>query len=295
MLAGCGWLSTTEPEAAQAVRTAETVADGITAGKSHVVWDCLTDQQQRDVNGLVHRVAEKLPAEPWDNLFQVIELWGKALKEKREFALNCPTLKQGHAELKQYGNPLAAFLMKLAKSDVRDLEQLKTADVGAILKQLDPELLKAIPALLQSSPELRESGVTRENYEQMMKHLATASFTLDEHDEKSAKVFMPIGEGQVVEFPFIKSTNRWVPEIPEQDWQEFLTEANREIDHLSEKENSPLAIYGPLFNALVTTQLERVLEAKTQAEFDELLADPSYLMLRYFFFANPDKFLTRKN
>ncbi|MCA9069178.1 MAG: hypothetical protein KDA84_09660, partial [Planctomycetaceae bacterium] len=164
-ITGCG---SPDPEAMKAVETAERILKEFENDQSHVVWDCWTDSQRGDVTQIVHRFAKKTPPQVWNNVVKVVDLWGKVLKEKREFALNCPHLEKGHANLKEHGDELADFFTALVESDAQDLEKLENANVGELFKQLDPHLMRAIPVVLRLTTDETKQKKALESYQDFL-------------------------------------------------------------------------------------------------------------------------------
>lgn len=287
-IAGCG--TKPEPEAKKAVEAAQHIADGLREGQSHVICDVLTDSQHEDVNRIVHRFAEKVPPALWEKGFRVAEVWGRVLKEKRDFALNCPHLGKGHQKLEDHGDELAASLIHLAESDFSRLDKLKTADVKDLLKQIDPHFMKAAPALFALTPNEQERQLALAGYNKALETFTEASFALDEHGDDWAVVNSATVDSGVMEMRFIKDGDRWVPEIPADDWRKGIDEADRWLNEFDAEAMPQLVLLGAMMDALVISSLESALAAESQADFDALFKDSPNPLLPVFFFAAEKNF-----
>lgn len=284
-ISGC---SSPDPEAQKAVEQAKHIMQDLKDGHSQAIWECWTDAQRKDVNQIVHKFAKKAPPELWKNLFELFGLWGNVLKEKREFALHCPHLKKGHANLKEHGEVLANFLTALAKSDARDLEKLEKANVGDLFKQLDPEMMRAAPAVFHLSPNEAEQRMALETWQHGLATFADGTVSVRESGEGWAELEFS-ADTQVSRMRFIKMDGRWVPKIStESEWNENMRQADKWLAEFDPAQ-IPQINYVNVLAAVAISRLQQALKTETQAEFDALFENGPDPILPYFFFAAEKK------
>lgn len=287
-ISGCG---SPDPETMKAVEKAKHIMQELENDRFQVVWECWTDQQRDDVNQVVHKFAEKAPPRLWDNAMEVVRLWGKLLKEKREFALNCPHLEKGHTSLKEYGDELSGFLMAVAESDARDLEKLQNANVGELFKQLDPHLMRAAPALFHLMPNEGERKLALETYQNGLAAFADATVSVRESGDGWAELEFSTSDTQAARVRFVKADGRWVPNLStDAEWNESIRQANKWLDGFDPAQMPELEMVNVALATIALPHLEQALKAETQAEFDALFENGPNPVLPLFFFAGEKKF-----
>lgn len=280
-----------DPEAMKAVETADRMMQGLENDQFQVVWDCWTNSQREEINQLVHRFAKKAPPRLWNNAFEVAELWGQVLKEKREFALKCPHLKKGHANLKEYGTDLSGFLTTVAKSDARDLQKLGKADVGELLKQFDPQFMQAIPALLHLMSHEADQQMALAGYQNALDAFSEASVSLEDSGEGWAEVRFSTSDTDASIVRFNKVDGRWIPRLSARgEWETALMQASQWVDNFNPAKMPELEMANLGLVTLAIPHLQQALKAETQAEFDALFQNGPNPILPFFFFAGEKKF-----
>lgn len=221
------------------------------------LWDALPASYQRDVNDLVHLVANRLNPEAWRWALQIVRKVRPLLQELQARDRSPAFLAD------VYNRILVQFISRLAdrlgECTPQTLEALKTIDVGAELRtqgrNLLPQLLETLsidlPELVQATRSFKQS-----------------SLTVVESGEQSATVQFEWPDA--MELDLVSVEGKWVPRWLADNWEPGLTRAREAVKELlpaddpGENHGAPFVILAVLdffVDSDVAEALDRLFDA----------------------------------
>jgi hypothetical protein len=161
---------------------------------------------QHEINGLVREFARKMDPALWEQSFATWEKLARLLAEKKSFLLSHPELATLNPEQKQrlerHWDGLVELLMILVQSELSNLKQLETFEMGRFLEQTGGTWLRALAELSESLGQNSVSG--------MLSGLTPKTLKID--GDKATMAWMTDESTEPVSrFSMIQVEGRWVP------------------------------------------------------------------------------------
>ncbi len=180
--------------------------EGLRSNRPVVVWQATPEPFQKEINGLVREFARKMDPVLWQQSFATWEKLARLLAEKKAFILSHPELAtlspDQRRRLEQHWDGLAELLTILVHSELADLGQLESFEMGRFLEKTGgtwfQELAKLSESLGQDSMSGMLSGLTPKTL-----HVKGGEATMAWMTKESTK--------PVSEFFMIQVEGRWVP------------------------------------------------------------------------------------
>lgn len=258
------------PPASTPAGAAQRLYQGLGERQPDLVWDGLPSSYQRELEQLVRGFAQQMDEPTWNRCFATARKGVELLREQRAYVLDCPgigwVLKLADPAQAEPGwNASVGVLEALVNSDLADLGKLRAFDARAfcagpgraLLANLaklsalreEPELARALDAAAQAKIELLSSGAER------------------------AIVRVSLPEREPVEQIWTRIDGQWVSQDFETAWKEWMPKLHGWADGLASTSSPKLK--GALLQVLpmVDGLLDRMLAAKTQAEFNDAVKD----------------------
>jgi uncharacterized protein YfaT (DUF1175 family) len=180
--------------------------EGLKANRPVVIWQAMPKPFQQEINGLVREFAKKMDPQLWKKSFTTWEKLARLLAEKKSAILSHPELANlSSAErqrLEQHWDGLVELLTILVHSELGDLAQLESFEMGRFLEQTGGRWLTQLAALSESLGQDSLSG--------MLAGLTPKTLKLN--GDKATMGWMTEGSPvPVSQFYLIHVDGRWVP------------------------------------------------------------------------------------
>ncbi|HSR51599.1 MAG TPA: hypothetical protein VLV83_12280 [Acidobacteriota bacterium] len=244
------------------------VADGLAAGQPIVVWQAMPASYQADVTELVHTFADRMDPDIWNRTFGVMGKVSLVMTEKKDYILDNPMFaQQGDKiqEVQQQWDRIAFFLSTLSKSDLGDIDRLRTANPEAFLAGTGSALMSEF---LTMAATRQSDNPWESNFIQSMSNIQATLISIN-GDFAVVNITGPDNKSKDVNF--VKVEGKWVPEEMALEWPDVIEEARSNLaslqpERLSENKDQVLA-------ALMTvdSSLDQMLSAQTYTDFNNAL------------------------
>ena len=243
------------------------------AGNSDVLWQALPASYQRDVNSVVHEFAAKMDTQLWNASVSLLAKVGAVLESKQSFIAtslkqvpqlaDVPQLQDENV-LKQGIGGMGLVLTTIAKSDLANLDKLKTADAGNLLKSSTAQLSEATKQLQALANNQAGPGAdpTLTKIELVSRNGDTAvlRFTPPPAAKKGPQ-----------EIPMVKVEGKWVPKPMVDQWAMGVQQARQWIATSMQEDLQKASVGVMMVQQMATPLLDQMLQANTQAEFDKVI------------------------
>lgn len=240
---------------------------GLQEHRPEVVWRAVPEGFQRDINGFVRDFARKMDPELWRQSFATWKSLARLLAEKKTEILNHPELAnlppENRQRLQENWDGLVELLTILVHSELGDLEQLESFDMGEFLEKTGGRWLSELAALSESLGQASLSG--------MLSGLEPKTISEDE-DVAVMGWIAPGSPEPVSRFSLVKLDGRWVPAGWEAAWR-HLGEQRAELRQTPAESFS--AQSRDKLKALKKAEqtIQTLLTTKTSKEFQQTLDD----------------------
>jgi len=243
--------------------TVKTVAQSLADKQPGVIWGALPDGYRKDITDILRTFAEKMDKDVYDKGFAVFGKIVDVLRQKKDFVLGSAMAKQAPAkieDIKKHYDALVDFFATLLGSEIKNLDSLKTLDVGAFLSETGSKLM-------EKASEISKMSAKDEMGSKLGK-LAKIKVETVSSSDTEAKLKITLPEEKPQEFELVKVEGKWVPKDMAQDWKKQVAEAKASVEKLdlSKSKAQIMMMLGGLDGAL-----DGLLGAKTQDEFNKLL------------------------
>jgi len=264
---GCG--GTSVPDSPEG--TVVTVAKELANNNPGVLWDAMPASYQTDVETLVHEAAAKIDAEVYDKAFVIANKAVDLLKDKKDFILGLPLLKEGFVAmmikdqnaLEDNWNDIVDVLEILTTSDLETLDSLKSLDVGDFVATTGGKLM----GQFQKLSDLATDPTMAETWDKL------ASVDVEVKSTEGDKAVIEIKvEGEDPEtMTMVKVEGKWIPEDMAKDWKENIEEMKANVAEMTaglsadQKTNMLAQMAG------VEQIVDQLAKAETQEEFTQIV------------------------
>jgi hypothetical protein len=180
--------------------------EGLRQNRPVAVWQAMPAPFQNEINGLVREFARKMDPALWQQSFATWEKLALLLAEKKPFILSHPELAaltpEQRQRLERHWDGLVELLAILVKSELSDLKQMESFEMGRFLEQTGGTWFKELADLSESLGQDSLSG--------MLSGLTPK--TLAVKGDKATMAWMtPESPEPVSNFSMIQLEGRWVP------------------------------------------------------------------------------------
>ena len=238
-------LAVTAPEGPAAASFQQTLV-AFQGGRLDLAFEFLPASYQADLETIVHSFAEKTDAELWSQSFGLLGKLAQVMKTKKEMIFEFEPFKHlpQMISIKPHWDDLAAGLQELSKSEVANLDFLKSCEMKRLLSSAN-RLLTGIPL-----PKFGNMTVT----------------TLKSDDQFATLTYRESKEGEPTQVEFVKIEGKWLPRSMVDGWSAGIADARKRVTQWSAQ---IAANKSTITQALESTgdSLERIRQAKNQEEF----------------------------
>lgn len=247
------------PETADAA--VRTVIEGVRQKHPEALWHFLPASFQQDINGLVHEFANRMDPELWSKGTALIGKLGRVIREKNELlgATMSPPPRPGEPMKPVNYEGLAKLLETLVRSDLGNLEKLKTADSGKILAVTGGQLLEQLQLLSKFGPQ--DPGALP------IDELLRLRIELKSAEGDEAVVLVRAPNEPPRETQFVRIEGKWIPRSLSEGWIETIGLARARLSILSRE---TFAEDKPRWMTLIASfdeALDHLAAAQTRDEF----------------------------
>jgi len=257
-LAGCGKSEDGPDKAMRAV------ADGLAANQPEVLWDALPPTYQQELTGLVHELGGKMDAEVWGKSFAVATKLCDTLKTKKDFLLANPMLagllKDKAEQISTNWDPAVDCVLTLVKSDVADVEKLRTLDVRAFLAGPGASVMGKVAAISGTTPE--------DPFGAGLKKIKDAKLTVTKQDGDTATVRAEVEGHPAEDLQMVRVEGKWISKRMADKWQQSMAKAKAQLAEITPQKMEQLkpALLAQMAQAEML--IDQIALTKTQQEFD---------------------------
>jgi hypothetical protein len=238
------------------------VVDGLKQNRLDAFWDFLPASYQNDLNDLVHRFAERMDPEFWAKSVVTLRKLAHVLKEQNEHLVAIRARQDVDADPRALAAEMTAIadlLETLLRSDLADLEKLKTVDGEKFLASTGRRLLDQLRAT-GNDPFAEWGDLSELNVTQISSEGDSATLAI----EKPGKPAM--------DYQFARVEGKWIPQSMAANWYETMMQANARLsllspDNLTEDKPQILALLKAIDGVL-----DQMSAAKTEKDFMTALA-----------------------
>lgn len=266
MLVGCGGgpsPSTATPEGAVTLVLRE-----LSAGRPVVLWNALPQTRQADIRGLLNEAAADVDPQLWEAGFALVDKAAMVANKQRAFCLASKpvthaALRPSPADAEKAWGHLLEALTALSTSELKTAAGLKQLDPPAFLSGTGATILKQAE---QAAPILGESNPFRKM------QLARVTRLAEDEDDLMADVRIEYPGQAPITVPLARIQNHWVPaDLGDDQWDGTRAALKARLAQFvawqKEDKDRLLALVKQ-----IDAQLDKLLAAKSQEEFDEALA-----------------------
>ena len=248
--------------------TVEHVAQGLAEGHPAVMWQALPASYQEDVTGLVHRFAEKMDRDLWNETFRVVAKLTRLLKEKRELILEHPLVAEkvadsGSTDVDGDWEGVVEVIDLLATSELADLDDLATLDIEAFLTGTGERLVGQIAAVSTLAPE-GQVGDYLAAAESL--RAVKAEVVSTDGDRATVRIEQP-GQDPRTE-PLVRVEGKWIPAALADGWESRMAGARESLSKMSGEEMQQNKQMVLLQLSMVEGALDTLLAAETADQFN---------------------------
>lgn len=265
--AGCGGTSVPDSPDGMILTVAEELANNNPA----VLWDAMPAGYQSDIETIIHDAAATMDAEVYDKVFVIANKVVDVLKEKRDFILGLPLLKEGFVammitdqeELKNNWNEIVDVVEILTTSDLSTLDSLMSLDVGDFLGGTGGDLMAQFEKLSTLYADPSMAG-TWDKFK---------SVEVDVKSTEGDKAVVEIKvEGENPEtMELVKVEGKWVPADIARGWEQDMADMKAQIAQMTstmtpaEKTNALAKLAG------VEQIIDQLAKAEMQEDFTQIV------------------------
>ena len=272
-------------------RTIRSVMSALAEHQPRAVWDALPRSYQADVEALLPAYAKQIDAELWQAAVPVLRKSIRVIHRQRTFLREHPVVKlslteptsQAEATVEttnaennlaaadESWDALVAALVTIAKSDLADREKLLTLSPGEFLDTTGSQVMQQLSVASKHSAQ--------DDFNQMLFLLSQMKVSLVSEEGETAVVRLE-SAGQTEDNEMVRIEGKWIPADLAVLWPMVMGEAKRGLAwlELSAQSGQRQQWLSTLHRA--EAELDQLLVAQTQTEFNQALATLLSLLQR---------------
>jgi hypothetical protein len=258
--------------------TVRSVLDGLRNNGPVVLWESLPASYRRDLNDLVHEFAAEMDPQVWERMFATASRLLEVLRAKKD--LSVPWLAQlppvraagptNEEDLSAAYDELLRMLALVIESEIGDLEQLKTIDVGRYIERTGTAFMEQMSDWSRLSPD----DPFQNEFKQWLADVKIAPVSR-QGDKAVLKITAADALGEPIErdWEFVRIEGKWVPAAWAAVWDERIAEARQTLERFASEtvaQSKPVVLRRLDEVNAVLGELEG---AQTPGEFQLLMAE----------------------
>jgi hypothetical protein len=257
--------------------------------KPVLLWDTVPATWQQDVDGLVHEFGKKVPAKLYDDVMATMKRVVMVLKDKKQFIMNTPMVKEQVATMtateKEQAAETYGDIVKIGEaitsSDLSTVAGLKKFNMTNFLTNYGPELHVAMMSIMKTAAAEEEDAAQALEFFTAVKKLS-AKVDSETGDTAMVSITMPELPAGVnlipAQVPMSKVDGRWVPTMMAAVVPQSLAEAKQQLDNEDMSTSSQQVAQAEAVLKMVNLGLSHFENATTQEEFDQAIAGLAGMM-----------------
>ena len=210
------------------------VINGLQSNNPAVLWEALPASYQQDVNDLVHQYATRMDDEIWKETFATMQKAVRVIQKQKTYYLAQSIARHGPAEkdrLEKEFDHLMQLFSILTKSDIADIQRLRTVDVGVIIKSIGGDSMQQFELLSEMAVTTTNKRLPKIKISQMQVQLVS---TNGEH--AIVLISSPVKEARKLkqeEVAFVKVEGKWIPEELASNWKNDIAKAKTGLKRMT--------------------------------------------------------------
>jgi hypothetical protein len=264
VLVGCG--GGAPKPAATADAAVMQMVDSMQKNQPEGLWDMLPSSYQTEANETLHRFADKMPADMYNQGTGLLQKLEKVLKTKKDLILENPMLEESPVDISESYDQMVAVLSAFTSSDLMSVEKMKSADIGQLVASIGGELMDVATRM-----DLEEAASTGELQEMLefKQTMASVKAELISEDGDSAVVRISAVDEDPEEVEFVKVEGKWIPADLAEGWSEMIAEFKSGVE---EMEITPeQASQVKMGITMVGSILDQLQAAETQEDLEMII------------------------
>lgn len=222
---------------------AQAAVDALENDRPDLLWQALPSSYQRDINEHIHEFARRMDPELWSRLFGSLAGTVELLKSKREFVLDQPELRRAAwvdaDELAAHWSEVVGLLETLVNSELADLQQLETIDVGEFLADTGRPAMQQFSAFSSNKfagaraelvSQEGDRAVVRLKLSQAKGRRGAMHSVNDDLLRFAATGEGALDDGNTVVYELVRVEGKWIPRALADDWERRIAGAKRELE-----------------------------------------------------------------
>jgi len=242
----------------------QNMVDGVAKGEPVKFWRALPQSYQNDVKKAVAQFASGMDDEVYAEVFSLLRKFVLLLKTRQKQLIDSPSLVNLNlAGTEKTWDPLVGMLDALLSDDIATVEKLKKLDIDNRLATAGSKFMKNLSEVSANSPGDPFNTQVRALFKDVK--IRTVS-----SNDKTAMVEVTVrGQQSVIEM--IKVDGKWVPDSLVESWKPLASVLDRTSKAMPGRINKikPQLL---MMIGFFDKGLDRMLAAKTDAEFDQAIA-----------------------
>jgi hypothetical protein len=236
-------------------------------GRWHDAFDALPTSYQQQVDQLVHDFAGRVDIDLWENGFDVLNKVVQVLEEKQSLILAGLDGPEPGAEnpmledLRREWPQMVAALKTLVRSDLGNLQALKTASTRTLLQESFSPLMTQLHQRAKQFSDGTAIGFSDSPIE-----------LVSIEQDKAVVRFTPPGQEPSERFEFVRVEGKWIPAYLAEQWTSWMTTARSTLNEITPEAMEQQRPQILQIMSLADSTADRLLAAETQDEFRAALA-----------------------
>jgi hypothetical protein len=248
--------------------TVKSVLAGVNNNQPDILWEAIPASYQKDVNGLVHELANNMDATLYNKTLSVAGKVVKVMKEKKTFILNSPMMaaippeqQEAKAEMeKSWDDTVKAFGILLS-SDLGNIESMKKMDMGKFLSTTGAKMMKA-----QTKVQGLPIDLTNIKVELLDAKADTANLKITMTAADCEKLQEPVCEPKDVAMK--KVEGKWLPAEMVETWTQQIGEIKASIAEIDKEKIAKQKPQIMLGISVIEGVIDQIASTTTQEEFN---------------------------
>jgi hypothetical protein len=239
---------------------------GLNAQQPQAVWEFLPRSYQADVNVLLHEFANRMDIEIWNRSFEIAERAVVVLEQQRDHVFASrfwsPPPESPRDQLQADWDASVQLLATLIRSDLADLEKVRSLDVGQFLTSTGGEVLIQLSRMSKLAP----GDPLNSQLEQLAAMKVTA--VLQSDDDAVVTFTSTAPENPTRNVEFVRVDEKWIPRELAANWEPTKDRLREWLADIAENEDAKrkAAILARLDE--VERLLVKIERAETPAQFE---------------------------
>ncbi|MCH2137013.1 MAG: hypothetical protein MK101_10610 [Phycisphaerales bacterium] len=268
-----------------------------------VVWNTLPAQWHTQADGLVHAVADAVPAPLYDNVMGTIKKLSSVLKTKKQFVLGSSFMQEAlkdpdaptKAQFDKLYDAMTAVVTAVADSDLKSVAALKKTTVARLLTEIGPTAHTSMMTIMEIAAQQGGlDGMQAKQALAMFDAFKGLKASVVSQDKTTAVISVEISglpAELVSELPpdlnHLAVSNvdgKWVPTMMTLVWPAGIAEVQKNIAEMKSQfsadnpQSQQMQMGVQMAIGMASQLLDQLEKADSQEAFDKALASVEGLM-----------------